>query len=238
MSRSTTEWPGEGPIDYHDVPLLESLSDSERDGIRSLFRPIELDEDEIVFFEGEAPRNAYVVTAGRLKLVKHSEDGRDITLHISLPGDLIGGVAAFGRRPHTFTAQALVPSQVLVIAGPDLARIMDRYPGISRAALEDLIQRLTEAHETMKSLAVERVERRIARQVLKLAERVGREVETGTEINVPLRRQDVADIAGTTVETAIRVLSRWRKAGLVRTVKGRLVLLDEAGLRQVAEDSR
>jgi CRP/FNR family transcriptional regulator len=81
------------------------------------------------------------------------------------------------------------------------------------------------------------VERRIARQLVKLAERMGRSGPRGVEIVVPLARQDVADIAGTTVESAIRVLSRWRQLGLVQTVSGRLIVSDLDALRSMAEEA-
>jgi CRP/FNR family transcriptional regulator len=190
---------------------------------------------EVLFFEGEPPEWMYVLTDGHVKLIKHSDDGRDIILHVAMPGDVIGGVAAFGRRSHPFTAQPMVPTLALRIAGSDFARIMKDYPDVAGRMMDDFIERLIDAHETMKSLATERVERRIARQLVKLAERASREVSAGIEITVPLSRQDVADIAGTTVETAIRVLSRWRRAGTVLTIDGRLVVADRDALEKVAE---
>jgi CRP/FNR family transcriptional regulator len=107
---------------------------------------------------------------------------------------------------------------------------------VARRTLADLIERLTEAHEMMKSLAVERVERRIARQLLKLAQRLGVPDGAGLRLDLALSRQDLADMAGTTVETAIRVLSRWRAQGLVADRGGWLVITDPAGLSALAEE--
>jgi len=171
-----------------------------------------------------------------VKLMKHADDGRVVILHLAMPGDLIGGVSAFGRRPHPFTAQAMAPSTVLKVSGPDFADLMESYPAVARWTLADLIEQLTEAHETMKSLAVERVERRVARQLLKLARRAGVASPAGLRIAVTLSRQDVADLAGTTVETAIRVLSRWRQQGLVGDDGGHLVLTDVGALAELAAD--
>jgi CRP/FNR family transcriptional regulator len=218
------------------LELFASLSDEARSRIAPAFAQRAYDRDEIIFFEGEAPDWLHIVTAGHVKLIKHSDDGREIILHVAMPGDLMGGVSAFGRRPHPFTAQAMVPVTTLRVAGRDFARVMNDHPTVASRAMDELIERLVEAHETMKSLATERVERRIARQLVKLAGRSGRATSVGIEIAVPLARQDVADIAGTTVETAIRVLSRWRRHGLVTTVDGRLVVTDDVGLRAVAEE--
>jgi CRP/FNR family transcriptional regulator len=187
-----------------------------------------------LFHEGEAPRALAIVVDGRLKLVKHSEDGRAVVVAIAMPGDVVGGVAAFGRRPHTCSAVALAPTVVLEVAGDAFAAIMQRHPDVARHLLADVIEQLTDAHDTMKSLAVDRVDRRIARQLLKLSRRAGQPTPAGVAIHVPLARQDVADLAGTTVETAIRVLSRWRKRGAIRTEGARLVLVDVPYLQAVA----
>jgi len=217
------------------LELFSSLTPSERSDLSSSFMRRNYRRDEVLFFEGEPPEWLYVLTDGHVKLIKHSDDGRDIILHVAMPGDVIGGVAAFGRRSHPFTAQPMVPTTALRVAGPDFSRIMKRHPEVANRMMGDFIERLVEAHETMKSLATERVERRIARQLVKLASRAGREVPAGIEITVPLSRQDVADIAGTTVETAIRVLSRWRRSGMVLTIDGRLVVADYPALEETAE---
>jgi CRP/FNR family transcriptional regulator len=218
------------------LSLFASLTRPELAAIAPLFEPQAYERDAVVFHEGEAPRWLYVVVDGHVKLLKHSEAGREVILHLALPGDLIGGVSAFGRRPHPFTARTMSRSTALRVAGPDYAAIMDAHPAVARRTLDDLIERLTEAHETMKSLAVERVERRVARQLVKLARRLGVESPAGLCIGIALTRQDVADMAGTSVETAIRVLSRWRQQGLVTDSGGYLVLPDPAALAAVAEE--
>jgi len=219
-----------------DLPLFASLSPQARAAISPAFRPSRFERADVLFFEGGPPEWLYVITAGYVKLVKHSDDGREVILHIAMPGDMVGGVSAFGRRPHPFTAQALVFTTALQVSGTEYARVMKDHPDLAHRTVTELVERLTEAHEMAKSLATERVERRIARQLMNLVDRTGRVVAGGVEIAVPLSRQDVADIAGTTVESAIRVLSRWRRAGLVTTIGGRLVVRDLPGLRQVAAD--
>ena len=88
----------------------------------------------------------------------------------------------------------------------------------------------------MNALAGERVERRLAHILLKLADRTGRREPEGTLITIPLSRQDLADMAGTTLETAIRIMSRFNLSGMVKTLKGGyLLLLDEEQLRQLAK---
>jgi len=217
------------------IDLFSSLDQAALAAIAPRFEARAYPRETVIFAEGEPPRFLHVVTDGYVKLVKHSEDGRDLILHIAVAGDLIGGVSAFGRRPHPFTAQAMTPAATWRVAGPDFAAIMEAHPPVARRALGDLVERLTEAHETMKSLAVERAERRVARQVVKLAARAGRPTPRGLRIDLPLARQDIADMAGTTVETAIRVISRWRRAGWIATVDGCLVVVDPRSLAAIAD---
>jgi CRP/FNR family transcriptional regulator len=101
--------------------------------------------------------------------------------------------------------------------------------------IADMGQRLRSSAEQIRSLAVERVEQRIARVLLKLAESAGSDIAEGRVIEMPLTRQDVADMTGTTVETAIRVMSKFRRSELIRTRRGKVVLVDIDALNEIAE---
>jgi CRP-like cAMP-binding protein len=124
---------------------------------------------------------------------------------------------------------------VLVIARNDCLTLVSRYPVFALAVISDLGSRLRSSAEQIRSLAVERVEQRIARTLLKLGESSGSRLPEGLIIEMPLTRQDVADMTGTTVETAIRVMSKFRRAGFIRTRRGKVVLLDQEALHQIAE---
>lgn len=214
------------------IPLFASLADDELAGIASMFTEQMVEKDELVFFEGDPPLWVYIVIEGRIKLLKYSEDGKAVILHLLNAGEMFGGVAAFGRRPYPFTAQALIPSLVLKVSGPDFYQIMERYPEVSNQVVRELAARLIEAHETTKNLAVERVDQRIAHTVLKLASRSNGD-DLQRVIDVPLTRQDIAEMAGTTVETTIRIFSKWRKAGIVGSQNGKVVIYDPKRLEAI-----
>lgn len=215
------------------VPLFAPLDDEELVAIAPLFSEQRVGRHEFVFFEGDPPRWVYIVVEGRIKLLKYSEEGKAVILHLLHPGEMFGGVAAFGRRPYPFSAQALVPSRVLRIAGPDFHGIMLQHPDVSDEVIRELAARLIEAHESMKRLAVERVEQRIAHVLLKLT-RYDVTEETGPlTVDIPLTRQDIAEMVGTTVETTIRVFSKWRRAGIVGSHDGKVVILDPERLDEI-----
>ncbi|MFQ5855822.1 MAG: Crp/Fnr family transcriptional regulator, partial [Anaerolineae bacterium] len=215
------------------VSLFASLNDDELAELAPLFMQQAIDKGDFVFFEGDPPLWVYIVIEGRIKLLKHSVDGKQVILHLLQPGEMFGGVAAFGRRPYPFTAQALIPSGVLKISGPDFHKIMEQHPEVSNQVVRELAARLIEAHEAMKNLAIEHVEQRIAHTILKLASHSNGDEPNHMTIDIRLTRQDIADMSGTTVETTIRVFSKWRQAGIVESQNGKIVIHDRERLEAI-----
>jgi CRP/FNR family transcriptional regulator len=121
------------------------------------------------------------------------------------------------------------------LARKDFLLFFGRHPFIATEMIMELGRQLREAHATIKSLAVDRVEQRIASILLKLAQKMGAPQKEGTMLNLSLTRQDLADMAGTTVETTIRVMSRFTKAKLIKQASGKILLLNSQALQQIAE---
>lgn len=117
----------------------------------------------------------------------------------------------------------------------DYHALLTRYPPLAVEVIELLRQRLAEAYQIIRGLAAERVEARMARVLFKLAEKTGTPAADGIRLGVHLTRQDLADMVGCTLETGIRVLSRWQKEGLIKTEEGLITILDRAGLQRVLE---
>jgi CRP-like cAMP-binding protein len=191
--------------------------------------------DDYIFFEGDFPEWLYIVMEGRVKLLKHSDTGKDIILQIFTPGDMFGEASLFDRKPYAASAQAMEPSTILKLSRKDFFLFFGRHPFIATELITELGRQLREAHATIKSLAVDRVEQRIAHILLKLADKVGVSQKGGIMINLPLTRQDLADMAGTTVETAIRVMSRFTKSKFIKPANGKIFLLHPQALQRVLE---
>jgi CRP-like cAMP-binding protein len=217
------------------LPVFAGLSERDWEKIADLFSERQYQKDDYIFLEGEAPEALYVVRSGKVKVLRHSTDGKDVVLRVASSGHMLGTVAVFDGSGYPGTAQAIEECSVLVIARNDCLTLVNRYPVFALAVIHDLGSRLRSSAEQIRSLAVERVEQRIARTLLKLAETAGSEVPEGRVIEMPLTRQDVADMTGTTVETAIRVMSKLRRAGLIRTRRGKVVLVDMDALLEIAE---
>jgi CRP-like cAMP-binding protein len=188
-----------------------------------------------VFMEDDPADWFCIVRTGRVKIFRSARGGKEVVLELLGPGEPFGGVAVIERRPYPASAQATEASLVLRIPREPIVALAERYAGVIRAMALMIGRRLRAAHESVRSLSVDPVEARLAAALLRLAERDGERGAHGVTLPYHLTRQSLADMTGTTVETAIRIVSRWQKDRLVRDAGGRLVLADTDALRAIAE---
>lgn len=188
-----------------------------------------------VFMEGDVARWFYLVRSGHVKIVRHSKGGKDVVLELLGPGEIFGGVAVIEKRPYPAAAQATEPTVVLKIPADPVIALAERQPTFIKEMALMIGRRLRAAHDSVASLAVDPVEARLAATLVRLATREGTRSDQGVTLPFHLTRQSLADMTGTTVESAIRVLSRWLRDGLLAEDGGRLVLTDWDGLRELAE---
>ena len=217
------------------LPVFAGLSERDWEKVSDLFSERQYQKDDYIFLEGEAPEALFIIRTGKVKVLRHSTDGKDVVLRVCGPGQMLGTVAVFDGGGYPGTAQVIETCSVLIIARNDCLTLVNRYPIFALTVITDLGTRLRSSAEQIRSLAVERVEQRIARVLLKLAETAGSDAAEGRVIEMPLTRQDVADMTGTTVETAIRVMSKFRRNELIRTRRGKVVLVSVAALQEIAE---
>lgn len=188
-----------------------------------------------IFMEGDAARWFYLVRAGHVKIVKHSKTGKDVVLELLGPGEIFGGVAVIEKRPYPASAQATEATVVLKIPADPVIALAERHPAFIKEMALMIGRRLRAAHDSVASLAVDPVEARLAATLRRLATREGTRSDKGVTLPFHLTRQSLADMTGTTVETTIRILSRWLRDGILDEDGGRLVLSDWDGLTALAE---
>jgi CRP-like cAMP-binding protein len=218
-------------------PLFASLSDEERGQMALQLVRRRYDRDEYLFFEGDPARWLVFVAEGRVKVIKHSESGRETILATFGPGQIVGEVGVLIGDVYPATAQALESTVTLSLRRAEYVELVRTHPDLAWTLIAELGRRLQRAHETIRSLAVEKVERRVARVLLRMASASGERLEGGAvRITVALSRQDIADMAGTVLETAIRTLSKFHKQGLIETKEGRIILLKPHQLVAIAEE--
>ena len=192
-----------------------------------------VEKGQALFWEDDPPEFMVLLKAGKVKLIKQSESGKETILGILSPGETVGEIALFDGRPYPFTAQAMEPSVILKMSRLSFFDFLAQTPSAGIEIIIELSRRLREAQSVIKGMAAERVEHRIVELLLKLAEKIGHQGEGGLRIGIVLTRQDIADMVGSTVETTIRTLSGLTKKGLIETRSKSLILKDVEALRRL-----
>jgi CRP/FNR family transcriptional regulator, nitrogen oxide reductase regulator len=215
------------------TPIFSRLSQSDRHTIAEVSRVQDFGKGETIF-EQQSPSDAfYAIVSGRVKIFKMMPNGKDVILEVFGPGDPLGAVAAYMDRPFPASAMALEATTCVIIPRPAFFRLLESNPSLVRGLLLGLTTRLVELTNRLAELTGGRIEPRFARLFLKLGSEMGRADRGGTFIPLALSRQELADMTGTTIETCIRIMSRWNKDDIVRTDKDGFVVLDRPQLERV-----
>jgi CRP-like cAMP-binding protein len=222
------------PAVLAQIALFRRVSPEDRERLTSVASLRDYDRGEHIFIEGDPSDFFFVVVTGRVKVYKHAPDGHDVILEIFGPGGPLGAVAAYEARPYPASAAPLEPTTCLLIPRQAFFDLLERHPSLVRGLLGSLSLRLVELTTRLADLTGGRIEPRFARLFLKLADQLGRQERGGVFIPLPLARQELADLTGTTIETAIRIMSRWGKDDVLRTEKDGFVLIDRATLETLA----
>ena len=219
-------------IPFDSIPLLASLKAEDRAAVEPLCRMRGYEKGEVIFREGEPAERIHFVYTGRVKIVK-ATGTREIILEILGPGEPVGAVAAFERRSFPASAFAIEPTGLVSLPEREFFALLETRPAMTRSLLGGLTMRLVMLNKRLADM-VGTAEARAARLFLTLAERLGTSRDAGVLIPLALSRQELADLLGTTLETAIRLMSRWQKDELVLTEKSGFFIPSVDRLRGVA----
>jgi CRP-like cAMP-binding protein len=189
---------------------------------------------DVIFRESDPSDAFYTVVSGRVKVFKVLPTGKEVILEIFGTGDPFGAVAAYEGRPFPASAMALEDTTCLLLDRTSFFALLEQHPSLVRGLLQGMTQRLVELTNRLAELSGGRIEARLARLFLKLADTSGRPERGGTFIPLPLSRQELADLTGTTIETCIRIMSRWGKETVVLTEKDGFLLMDRGALEALA----
>ncbi len=218
-------------FDLRKIPLFNTLTDPEIKEITPYILRATARKKEVIFSEGDPSEWLYIVAEGKVKITKLSQDGKEIILEVIHPLDFFGGLAVIRGFPYPANALAMEDTKLLKISRSSLMRVLDRFPNLMYCMAQQVGDRMKESHETLKNIALERVEARIASLLLKLSDKTGSKTVDGTVIDMKLTKQDIAEMVGTTVETSIRTMSKFKKMGIVAEKNGRIVIRDMEKLK-------
>lgn len=216
------------------IALFRRLSQPARARVAKAAHIRLYDRGELIFSEGDAGDVFIAIITGRVKVFKSTPAGKEIILEIFGAGDPLGAVAVYEGAPFPASALTLEPTQCLRIDQAAFYRLLEDDPSLVRGLLSGLTIRLAELTRRLAELSGARVEARFARLFLKLCDQIGKPDRRGVFVAMPLSRQELADLTGTTIETAIRIMSRWQKDDVLHTEKDGFVVIDRSALDEAS----
>jgi CRP-like cAMP-binding protein len=218
------------------IPPFQRLHPAELQVVHQSAWQRRVERDAYFFHQGDPATAFYILIEGQVKLSEVASDGQQILVRFVGPGEAMGIIAALSRAVYPLSAQAVDDCLALAWDGEILEQLMERYPRIAIDGLRLVSQRWHEVEERFRELATERVERRVAQALLRLVRQTGRKVGGGVLIDLPLSRQDLAEMTGTTLYTVSRILNRWEQQNLVELGRERVLIRYPHGLTRIAED--
>ena len=214
------------------VPVFSTLVPADLERISELAVPREFEPGQVVFREGDSSDTCYIVRSGRARAVREHSDGRIITLATFGPGDIFGELAMFEDERRSATVEAVEPTAAVAVLGPDMRRLMSEHPGIATRLVIALGRRLRESNERLSRQSFQTVQSRVA---VVLRDLIQQEIASGaapTEVLLTATQADLAQLAGSSRESASRFLAVLERAGVISQGRGRLTVHDPRALDQ------
>lgn len=218
------------------TPLFRGLSSEDQKRLAALAALRNYDRGDFLWRAGDPAEQLTIVVKGRVKIVTHGDTG-DTILELFEEGEPVGAIAVYNYIPYPASAVCMEPVVLLTLPRRDYFELLDRNPDFARAIIRELTKLVVAMARRLQELRGQKVDARIAQLFLTLAERLGKEVKGGIEIPIQLTRQEIADLVGTTVESSIRVLSRWGRERIVVSGENRFLIPSREKLREIAEGS-
>ncbi|MEM7442351.1 MAG: Crp/Fnr family transcriptional regulator [Pseudomonadota bacterium] len=217
--------------------LFGALDPALLDQLGALCRRRDLARGQILFSQGDEADGLYIVTAGILRILLVAGDGRELTLNLMEPGDVVGEISLLDGLPRSAGAVAMTDVTCLVLSRTDFEAALDENPSLSRQIIYALCELLRRNTDLIGDRAFLGLRGRLCRLLNALAVGHGRAGDDGaTEIALRITQSDLATMLGATREAVNKQMNALAKMGLVRIAHGRVLVLDEAGLAELADD--
>jgi len=214
------------------VPVFSTLERGDLERIAQLAVPRDFEPGEVVFREGDSSDTCYVVRNGRARAVRTHRAGRTITLATFGPGDIFGELALFEDERRSATVEAVQRTSVVGVLGPDMRRLMTEHAEIAARLVIALGRRLRETNERLSRQSFQTVQSRVAVVLSELVAQEGTAEDGAKDVLVRATQAELAQLAGSSRESASRFLAVLERAGVISQGRGRLVVHDPAALKQ------
>lgn len=213
--------------------VLNGVTEADLMFLAEQSHPAYAERGEVIWMSGGQLSFFGVVGIGFVKMVRTQATGQEITAEIMGPGQVFGMLGTIDGAGCPLSARAVCNTWYLKVPKSPFLEVYSHTEALKDHVVRRTTLRLRQAYEMMARMSSGKVEQRIAAVLVILAESYGRETDQGTLIDVPLTRQDVAEMAGTTAETTIRAMSRWQKDGVLELSRRKIVVVDLDALGEV-----
>lgn len=218
------------------VPFFTDLDDDNLTAINQQFSAAHHHADETIYHQDERATMLRVVVHGAVKLVRHTMDGKDVLLDMLQPGEYFGNLSTTtGEAVYSETARAQTDVCILSIRMSDFRSLLNEYPKVAVAVLDITADRLQSSREKIRHLTTLTVKKRIAHILVMLSEKFGEQRAQGLLLQLPLSRKDLADMAGTSSETASRIMSDLKDGDIIKTGRQWVSISDMDTLTAIAD---
>ncbi len=213
------------------VPVFETLGPAELERVAAVAVPRSFPAQHVIFREGDASDTCYVVWSGHARAIREHADGRVIALAHFGPGDIFGELAMFDDEVRSATVDTLDALEAIAILGGDMRRLLREHPDLAVKLIISLGRRLREANERLTRQSFQTVQSRVAEVLGQLVEQARSEGAGHRDVLVTVTQVEIANLAGSSRESASRFLAVLERAGLVTQGRGRLTVHDPDALR-------
>jgi CRP-like cAMP-binding protein len=215
-----------------NVALFSELAGEDLAQVAELAVPRTFAGGEVVFHEGDESDTCYVIRSGHARAVLEHPDGRSITLAQFGPGEIFGELAMLGEEPRSATVEAIAETEAIAILGPDMRRLLREHPEISIKLIASLGRRLREANDRLSRQSFQTVQSRVASVLSQLVNDTHDEGAAEGDVLITATQSDLAQLAGSSRESASRFLAVLERAGIISQGRGRLTVHDPAALER------
>ena len=216
--------------------FFKGLTQAECDAVLANAHVHHVSQGDYFFRQGEDATMLYVIADGRVKLTQVTVEGEQVIVNYFGAGDGLGIIVALIDTPYPLSAEAVEACTAAAWDCQTMKQLMLRYPQLALNGIEMIGQRFVWLQTRFQEVSTQRVEQRVARALLRLVRQFGRRVPEGVLIDMPLSRQDLAQMTGTNLYNASRILSKWEQQGLISTSRMQIILCKAHELVMIAED--
>jgi len=214
------------------VPVFETLGADDLRRVAEVAVPRRFAAQQVIFREGDESDTCYVVRHGHARAVRENADGRTIALAHFGPGDIFGELAMFDNERRSATIETLDPLDAVAVAGSDMRRLLREHPDIAVKLVIALGRRLREANERLSRQSFQTVQSRVAGVLLQLVAQAQAEGAAARDVLVKATQAEIAQLAGSSRESASRFLAVLERAGIITQGRGRITVHDPEALRR------